>query len=32
VDDIIRCAETYFNPDSLLIAVHGPEVIRGSEL
>ena len=32
VDDIIRCAETYFNPDSLLIAVHGPEAIRGSEL
>lgn len=24
VDDIIRCAETYFNPDSLLVATHGP--------
>ena len=25
VEDIVRCAETYFNPDSLLVAVHGPE-------
>ena len=24
VDDIVRCAHTYFNPDSLLVAVHGP--------
>ncbi len=25
VEDIVRCAETYFNPESLLVAVHGPE-------
>jgi predicted Zn-dependent peptidase len=24
VDDIVRCAEAYFNPDSLLVATHGP--------
>ncbi|MEN8007069.1 MAG: pitrilysin family protein [Candidatus Krumholzibacteriota bacterium] len=24
VDDIVRCAESYFNPDSLLVATHGP--------
>jgi predicted Zn-dependent peptidase len=24
VDDLVRCAETYFNPDSLLVAIHGP--------
>ena len=32
VDDIVRCAETYFNPDSLLVAVHGPEPCRDNEL
>ena len=25
VDDIVRCADAYFNPDSLLVAVLGPE-------
>lgn len=30
VEDIVRCAETYFNPDSLLVAVHGPEGFRPS--
>jgi predicted Zn-dependent peptidase len=25
VDDLVRCAEAYFNPDSLLVAVHGPD-------
>jgi predicted Zn-dependent peptidase len=24
MDDIVRCAGAYFNPDSLLVAVHGP--------
>jgi len=24
VDDILRCAEAYYNPDSLLVATHGP--------
>jgi predicted Zn-dependent peptidase len=28
VDDIVRCAESYFNPDSLLVAVHGPEPVK----
>ncbi len=25
VDDIVRCADSYYNPDSLLVAVLGPE-------
>jgi predicted Zn-dependent peptidase len=25
VDDLVRCAEAYYNPDALLVAVHGPE-------
>jgi len=25
LDDIVRCAGSYFNSDSLLVAVHGPE-------
>jgi predicted Zn-dependent peptidase len=25
VDEIIRCARTYFDPDALLAAIHGPE-------
>lgn len=24
-DDLLRCAQSYFDPDSLLFAVHGPE-------
>ncbi len=24
VADIVRCSESYFNPDSLLVAIHGP--------
>ena len=30
VDDIVRCADTYFNPDSLLVAVHGPELMNNN--
>jgi predicted Zn-dependent peptidase len=30
VDDIVRCADTYFNPDSLLVAVHGPEPMNNN--
>ena len=29
--DIVRCAETYFHPESLLIATHGPEMELESE-
>ena len=25
VDDVVRCARSYFNPDALLVATHGPE-------
>jgi len=25
VDDLVRCAESYYDPESLLVAVHGPE-------
>jgi predicted Zn-dependent peptidase len=32
VDDIVRCAENYFNPDSLLVAVHGPESLSNNNL
>lgn len=32
VDDILRCTNAYFNPDSLLVAVHGPEPYRDNEL
>ena len=32
VDDIVRCADTYFNPDSLLVAVHGPEPTNNNGL
>ena len=32
VEDIVRCSESYFNPDSLLVAVHGPEVMKRGEL
>jgi predicted Zn-dependent peptidase len=32
VDDIVRCADTYFNPDSLLVAVHGPEIMNNNSL
>ncbi len=32
VDDILRCTNSYFNPDSLLVAVHGPEPHRDNEL
>jgi len=28
VEDVRRCAKAYFNPDSLLVAVHGPEGYR----
>jgi predicted Zn-dependent peptidase len=31
-DDIVRCAESYFNPDSLLVAVHGPEPVNSKKL
>jgi len=32
VEDVRRCARAYFNPDSLLVAVHGPEGLRRSGL
>ena len=32
VDDIVRCAESYFNPDSLLVAVLGPGLNKTSGL
>ncbi len=32
VDDIVRCADSYFNPDSLLVAVHGPESMSDNSL
>jgi predicted Zn-dependent peptidase len=32
VDDIARCAESYFNPDSLLVAVHGPDTHKNRDL
>ena len=25
LEDVLRCAKTYYDPDSLLVAVHGPE-------
>ena len=31
VDDVVRCADQYFNPHSLLVATHGPEVVESSE-
>jgi predicted Zn-dependent peptidase len=30
-EDIARCAETYFHPESLLIATHGPEMLEEQE-
>jgi predicted Zn-dependent peptidase len=24
VDDLVRCSEAYYNPDALLVGVHGP--------
>ena len=31
-DDLARCAKAYFEPDSMLIATHGPKVNRDLEL
>ena len=30
-EDIARCAEAYFHPESLLIATHGPELVSEQE-
>jgi predicted Zn-dependent peptidase len=31
-EDILRCAASYFNPDSLLVAVHGPESLSKNKI
>jgi predicted Zn-dependent peptidase len=31
-DDLVRCAKSYFDPDSLLVATHGPESGLDGEL
>lgn len=31
-DELIRCAKTYFDPESLLVATHGPDIRTQEEL